>query len=179
MSMSANIHGATVANHNSLSGVRNDGLEFKNADGGSVMVFVPPHAARATAEAFNRAMQVKMGKAGLTYKTISGLWYVEQIRNDIWHGQYEEITGDGDPEWMTVDAKSLEALQDAIDEIVQDHHCTDCHALVGEDRLTETENGAGFLCSDCIEQNAKHAAGLAEMAGDDKAHAHRERELGL
>ena len=57
MSMSANIHGATVANHNSLSDVRNDGLVFKNDDGDSVNVFVPPRVAKATAAAFNRAMQ--------------------------------------------------------------------------------------------------------------------------
>lgn len=178
MNMSANIHSADVAQHSRLSGVNDDTLKFKNSDGDYINVFVPPHVARATALAFNRAMQVKMGKAGLTYKTISGLWYVEQIRNDIWHGQFEEITGDGDPEWMTVDAKSLEALQDAIDEIVQDHHCHDCHALVGEDHLTET-NGAVIICHDCIDKNAKHAAGLAEMAGDDKAHAYAERRAGL
>jgi len=61
MSMSASIHGATVANHHSLSGVRNDGLEFINADGGNVNVFVPPHVAKATAEAFNRAMAEMAG----------------------------------------------------------------------------------------------------------------------
>lgn len=177
--MTANIHGADVAQQTGLPGPDDDVLKFKNSDGDCVNIFVPPHVARATALAFNRAMQVKMGKAGLTYKTISGLWYVEQIRNDIWHGQHEEITGDGDPEWMTVDAKSLEALQDAIDEIVQDHHCTDCHGLVGEDHLTETESGAGPLCADCIDKNAKHAASLAEMAGDDKAHAYAERRAGL
>jgi len=179
MSMSASIHSADVAQHSRLSEVNDDTLKFRNSDGDFINVFVPPHVARATALAFNRAMQVKMGKAGLTYQTISGLWYVEQIRNDIWHGQHEEITGDGDPEWMTVDAKSLEVLQDAIDEIVQDNHCTDCHALVGEDHLTKTENGAGFLCSDCIEQRAKDAAAMAEMAGDDKAHAYAERRAGL
>jgi len=61
MSMSANIHGATVANHNSLSDVRNDGLEFRNADGDSVNIFVPHYVARATADAFNRAMAEMAG----------------------------------------------------------------------------------------------------------------------
>ena len=118
--------------------------------------------------------QVKVGKIGLVYATPSGVWNIDNPYPDFWTAQSDEVTGDGDPSWMFADAKTLEALQDLIDDIEAECSCTECKALVGEDALTEISRDE-YLCSDCLDEAGKRAAELAEMAGDDKAHEMRER----
>jgi hypothetical protein len=177
MSMSADLHFASVAEHVRLDGCDNDALKFRSGSN-LVNVFVPPHVAKATAAAFNRAMQVQTDASGLMYATEAGSWHVNEPMPGLWHGQFEEVTGDGDPSWMFAEAPSLEALQDLIDDIIAEEGCTKCSALVGDRDLTEL-SADEHLCGDCLDVAAKHAAGMAEMAGDDKAHAYAEREAGL
>jgi len=175
MTISANFHDPKTAESRPLgTGNRNNALGFSGGHGEYITLFTPPHVAAATAKAFNRAMQVTQGKHGLVYATPSGVWNIDNPYPDIWTAQNDEVTGDGDPGWMFADAKSLEGLQDAVDNIEAECSCTECKALVGEDNLTEISR-TKYLCADCLEEAGKRAAGLAEMAGDDIAHAMRER----
>ena len=117
MTITANIHNAThmKANHGGTA----DWLEIHAPSGCSFTVFCPPHVAAATAAAFNRAMQVKPRGDALVYATGAGLWHIttDAAYGTAWLAQHDDITGDGDPSWMTASAHSLEALQDAIDDI--------------------------------------------------------------
>jgi len=115
MTITANIHNATYmkANHGGTA----DWLEIYAPSG--FTVFCPPHVAAATSAAFNRAMQVKPRGDALVYATGAGLWHIttDDAYGTVWLAQHDDITGDGDPSWMTASAGSLEALQDAIDDI--------------------------------------------------------------
>ena len=55
MSMSANLHGAKIARHVSISGGI-DALVFEISDVDYINIFVPRHVAAATVAAFNAAM---------------------------------------------------------------------------------------------------------------------------
>lgn len=148
-------------------------FSIKGERGSEIAAHVPTHVATATAAAFNRAMEVKEADSGLVYTTDAGDWHISNPMPKLWHGQHDEITGDGDPSWMTVTAQSLEALQDAIDDVIEENSCTECKRVVGDDNVTEL-NRVDFLCNDCLAEAAELEAGLREMADDDKAHAQRE-----
>lgn len=56
--------------------------------------------------------------------------------------------------------------------------CDYCECDFSEDDLTETSRNV-WLCTDCLIEEARNEAGLREMADDDKAHAMRDRQIGL
>ena len=71
MTTSTSLHHAKAAERNKLPSVKNHSLAIVDDEGNTVSIYVPPHVAAATAKAFNRAMQVKVGKIGLVYVTRS------------------------------------------------------------------------------------------------------------
>jgi|GEM_PF-5800728 len=172
MTITADIHNATEMTAG--QGGRDAWFDIEGRSG-YFTVFCPPHVAAATSAAFNRAMQVKPRGDALVYATDAGLWHIstDDARGTVWLAQHDDITGDNDPAWMTASAHSLEALQDAIDDIQAEHCCAECKRMFGRDALTESNRE--IVCFDCAERRAYDAACQAEAAGDDKAHAHAER----
>ena len=63
----------------------------------------------------------------------------------------------------------------AFDETFRCDYC-DCDFV--EDDLTEYESDK-WACDDCARANDEEAAAMQEMAEDDRAHAMRDRQLGL
>ncbi len=63
----------------------------------------------------------------------------------------------------------------AFDETFRCDYC-ECDFL--EDDLTEYERDK-WACGDCARANDEDAAAMQEMAEDDRAHAMRDRHLGL
>lgn len=64
------------------------------------------------------------------------------------------------------------------DKVADKYKCDECNLLTHEDDLTEMSSNVWF-CTDCLDEEARNRAALQEMADDDKAHAMRERLLGL
>lgn len=118
MTITANLHDLKRAAYNRLSSSRNDSLRF-DAEGGHATLFVPRHVAEHTAAAFNRAMQAVPDRdaiqEGWTYTTKSGLWNITCPMPRTYLGQHDEITGDGDPDWMFASATTLIGCMDEID----------------------------------------------------------------
>jgi hypothetical protein len=179
MTVSINIHDAKKAEHITLDARGNDVLRFAEGDNWATL-FVPPHVAEHTAAAFNRAMQAVPDRAGgWTYTTKSGVWHIVNEGKPFgFRAQHDDITGDNDPAWMFANAPSLIGVMDEIDEIEAEHECAECNRLVGDDALTELQ-GDRYLCHDCLWSAGERAQAMREMAEDDKAHAAREKAMGL
>lgn len=161
--------GAEVFNLPSGSGI----LTFRSDGCANAQLHIPSHVAEHTASAFNRAMQAEAQQDGsFVYWTDQGAWTIslDQAMRKVWHFQNEEVTGDGDPHWLTGSANSLLAAMDEIDALIEDNACTECKALVGEENCIEVGKNE-FICHDCAEQRAKDGASMQETAGDDRAHA--------
>lgn len=116
MSIKVGFHRVKSAYVMALHDVPNDGLHFEN-ENGEICLYVPPHVAEHTAAAFNRAMQAVphpiMGN--FQYTTERQNWFIKHEPGFGWHGQSDEITGDGDPSWMFADAPTLIECMDEID----------------------------------------------------------------
>jgi len=180
MTVSINIHDAEKAEHITLDARGNDVLRFAEGENWATL-FVPPHVAEHTAAAFNRAMQAVPDRAGgWTYTTKSGVWHIRRdvAMGTVYLAQHEDITGDNDPVWMFADAQTLIGCMDAIDDIEEEHECTECNRLVGDDALTELQ-GDRYLCQSCLWAAGEHVQAMREMAEDDRAHAAREKAAGL
>lgn len=177
MTITTNIHNLKRAAHNRLKDSKNDSLDFETADGRATL-FVPPHVAAHTAAAFNRAMQAVPDRSGgWTYEGKSGVWNITCEMPELYRAQHEAVTGDNDPYWYFVAAKTLIGCLDAIDNEEAESGCTDCGLLVGCEATTEIDDE--FLCNDCLREYDERQRGMREMALDDMAHAERDRRAGL
>lgn len=179
--ISVGFHDPKKAEHGLLHTVLNDCLKFLGEGGNEANLFVPRHVAEHTAAAFNRAMQAEKQRDGsLKYSTESGDWFIslDSAMRKVWQFQSDEVTGDGDPSWLHGAASDPIDAMDQIDDLIAEHACPECKAMVGEDKLNETEDGE-FLCWDCDEKRAEHLAGMQEMVADDKAHAAMDMARGL
>ena len=140
----------------------------------SINIHVPRHVSEATAAAFNRAMRLVPDGDGFKIEAPKGHWWQvtqETAYRTFWHIQSDEVTGDGDPAWMTASARTLDACIDVVDDLVAENQCSECKVMVGEARISD-EFG---VCDDCSER----AAALHEAAEDDRAHAERDLARGL
>jgi len=181
MTINASFHGPKRAMHYRLL-AKNDTLSFEGDGNEYISIFVSSHVAEHTAAAFNRAMQAVPDRdaidEGWTYTTKSGVWNITCPMPRVYLAQHEEITGDGDPDWMFAEASSLIGCMDEIDDIEADNVCCECNRLLGEDNLSEVADGT-LWCDDCLFAEVEHQDGLREMAEDDKAHAAMEKAAGL
>jgi hypothetical protein len=71
MTLTTNAHDITKAEARGLAGVDDDALQF-SSEHGHVTLFVPPSVAKATADAFNKAMQEHLAAASQRDKAGGG-----------------------------------------------------------------------------------------------------------
>jgi hypothetical protein len=169
MSIEVGFHYTTRAEHTALRGVKSDALQFHDDKDGRVSLYLPPHVAEHTAAAFNRAMQAVPDRDGWTYTAKSGVWHISYQHAAGYHAQHDEVTGDEDPGFYFTCGDTLLDCMDVIDAIEDEEGCDICNHLVGSDALTQIEDS--LYCDDCARTESERQAGMAEMAGDDRAHA--------
>lgn len=112
-SFTAGIHGATKATDSEYC------VSFRAEIMKRVDVFAPRHVAKATADAFNRAMQAKERLEGYEYRTDAGLWLIfpgNDVSRGIWTYQHDDAEDDC-PGWMHGTGTDLFDCMDQIDEI--------------------------------------------------------------
>ena len=151
-------------------------LRVEAENGDYIAMHMPRHVNEHVEAAFTRAMQAIPQKDGsYRYETEHGGWSisVDLAMGTVWLFQFDEVTGDGDPHWMFGTASSLFEAMDAVDATIEEHSCTRCGELVGDDHLTQT-GGADYLCDTCHEDMWHRAANARDERSDHLTHMHRE-----
>lgn len=114
----------------------------------------------------------------MKYETKFGIWHIDNPFPKMFAAQHDDITGDGDPYWQFAYGQTLDAVKDEIAAHEDEHGCTECHRLRGEDNITEVGGGI-YACDDCLTEMAQSHQDMLEMAADDMAHAARDKAAGL
>lgn len=157
-------------------------LRVEAENGDYIAMHMPGHVNEHVAEAFSRAMQaVARPGGGYTYNDANDdIWHisVDAAMGKVWLAQHDEVTGDQDPHWLFAEGNSLFDVMDAVDATVEEHSCTRCGDLAGDEHLTQT-GGAEYLCVTCHEDMHSRSVAMREAAADDKAHAMRDAAMGL